>query len=96
MNLHTYHSRTKNRTYWASGCEGCASAGYGYEAAETDSQMEAGMDSQMGAGMDSQMVAERVPERAADAGCVYAGCVDGADGDCGRSRCNRHMHLCID
>ena len=39
-----------------------------------------------------------MPERAADAvgvyaGYVYAGCVDGADGDCGRPRCNRHMPI---
>ena len=54
----------------------------------TDLQMVA-VDLQMVA-VDLQMVAERVPERAADAGCVYA------DGDCGRPRCNRHMPIGID
>jgi hypothetical protein len=49
---------------------------------------EVAMDLQMVA-VDLQMVAERVPERAADAGCVYA------DGDYGRPRCNRHMPIGI-
>ena len=69
---------------------GCAGDGCGQVA----------LDLQMEAEMDLQMEAERVPERAVDAvgvyaGYAYAGCVDGADGGCGRPRCNRHMPISI-